>query len=124
MDKVNTFEKEKSEIKKIYKEIDTLTAPLYEKIAKLQRTIDKCAHPPTHIIEGEYDPDDGWRDAIPPFRVCTICGYAEEGWGCGYWKLSTDNIKIPELTRTEARKFATKGVLSQEKLNNIRFKKI
>lgn len=124
MDKVNTFEKEKSEIEEIRKEIDSLTAPLYEKITKLQEEIDKCVHPISHIVEGEYSPDDyGWGSADPPFRVCTICGYAEEGWGCGYWKLAPRIYDIKPISRNKAYTYVTKGVLSQEKLSNLKFKK-
>jgi hypothetical protein len=27
---------------------------------------------------------DGYFTTHPPMRVCVTCGWAEEGWGCGY----------------------------------------
>ncbi len=42
----------------------------------------KCPHPVDSIVESQK----AYRGR--PIRVCTICRYAEEGWGCGYAKLA------------------------------------
>lgn len=47
-----------------------------------------CPHPAEKIVEVPYGPCD-WLPATAPFRVCLECGYAEQGWYCGYFKLST-----------------------------------
>lgn len=39
-----------------------------------------CVH--EHLLEAPHY--DGIVFNRPPFRVCTDCGLAEEGWGCGY----------------------------------------
>jgi hypothetical protein len=53
-----------------------------------------CPH--EKVVEGDYFPCS-YSSTLPPFRVCTVCGYAEEGWGCGYSFL--DNYK--ELEKTD-----------------------
>ena len=56
-----------------------------------------CEH--QKIIEGEYE--RGVFGTTPPFRVCGNCGYAEEGWGCGYTMLNARDVD--EMQRVEAR---------------------
>lgn len=49
-----------------------------------QVTIDRimqCEH--SEVFESAYTPSS-WGSATPPYRVCRDCGFAEEGWGCGY----------------------------------------
>lgn len=41
-----------------------------------------CSHTAADVLQGES------RDGEAPFRVCTACGYAEEGWGYGYSRLA------------------------------------
>lgn len=41
----------------------------------LDTLIAACPHKREYIIEARR---------TPPYRVCMYCGYAEEGWGCGY----------------------------------------
>lgn len=54
-----------------------------------------CAHP--EVLEGEYRPSQ-YGHADPPFRVCSTCGFAEAGWGCGYTALGD----TPRRTATHA----------------------
>src|SRR5438270_13759822 len=46
--------------------------------------VEACSHPIEAIVEGQYRPSE-WFNATPSFLLCTICGYAEEGWGAGSW---------------------------------------
>ena len=46
--------------------------------------IEACLH--EDVVEGAYVPHE-FGFSQPPFAVCRTCGYAEEGWGAGYWKL-------------------------------------
>lgn len=68
-----------------------------------------CPH--NTIIEGSF------RDCIhgsadPPFRVCVTCGYAEEGWGAGYWRLTAGPQQ--DLVREIAWKHVRKYVRQKE----------
>ena len=67
----------------------------------------KCKHPPLMIRE---------TPQTPPFRVCMECGYAEQGWGCGYWKL--DHVPYDEVAeQRNAIKYVLGRVHSQEELS-------
>ena len=69
-----------------------------------------CGHPEKEIVEGEYQSYSfGFHGAEPPFRVCRRCGYSEQGWDCGYFRLYPNNYSIPRLSRDEARKFVRGG---------------
>lgn len=78
----------------------------------------KCSHPASEILEAEYV--GGTYFSTPPFRVCKLCGYAEEGWHCGYWKLRDDN-PVPSVSREAAMKYVIGGVLSQKQMSDLRF---
>ena len=124
MKTINTFEAEKDKIKELQEQAAKLCEPIYAEIDKLNRRIGRCTHPVEHIIEGNYIPDNSWGGghATPPFRVCTICGYAEEGWGCGYYKLGPgvyDEKIIRTVKRREAEKFVTRR-WSQEQMSKAR----
>lgn len=41
-----------------------------------------CTHP--DIVEIAYEAPSWSGTSQPPFRVCVDCGFAEEGWHCGY----------------------------------------
>lgn len=70
-------------------------------IRKLQA---KCEHPVEALRDAPFV--GGTVIDQKPFRVCTLCGYAEEGWGCGYLKLRVGGIyNIPELSQDDARKY-------------------
>ena len=45
-----------------------------------------CGHPEHAQVEADYY-SDGTGFSLPPFAVCTLCGYNEQGWGAGYWRL-------------------------------------
>ena len=72
-----------------------------------------CGHPEKEVVEGEYHPYT-LGGAEPPFRVCRRCGYSEQGWDCGYFRLYPNNHSIPRLGRDEARKFVRGGLMSRE----------
>lgn len=89
------------------------------------RLMDKCPHHYDSLREGTFVSSGGFGSATPPLRVCIDCGYAEEGWGCGYWKLSTSwelNDAIPKLTRDEAFKFVRR-FWTQDMMDMVRFSK-
>lgn len=85
----------------------------------ITQTQNKCKHPANEIVEGDYRSYQYLDRTDPPFRVCRACGYAEEGWGCGYWKLGKYS-SVPRLSHDDAWKFILK-FYSQEKLNELRF---
>lgn len=79
-----------------------------------------CTHPLESVVEGEYesDPLGGcWHSA--PFRVCRACGYAEQGWGAGFWKLSNNYSGVPMLQREEARKLIVGPIVTQEMMGTL-----
>jgi hypothetical protein len=78
----------------------------------------KCSHPAGEILEAEYA--NGNYFTSPPFRVCKLCGYAEEGWHCGYWKLREDSA-VPSVTRHAAMEYVIGGVITQKELNKKRY---
>jgi hypothetical protein len=45
---------------------------------------------------------------MPPFRVCRTCGYAEQGWGCGYKNLA--GAATASMPRGEALELVRKFV--------------
>jgi hypothetical protein len=94
-----------------------------EKLRLARRKAQKsCEHPPEEIVEGAYAPDSYGHYHTPPYRVCKLCGYAEEGWHCGYWKLGNGVYSgIPSLSRKEAWKFVKGPIHSQEVLSEIRY---
>lgn len=120
--KINYYKKEKQEIKELHKSIadltDKVTAPLWKRIAELESKIKKCKHPESEIVEGEYistgpySHDWDGECATPPFRVCKICGFAEQGWGCGYKVLAPNNYHIPTIKRSKAMKYVIGGIHS------------
>lgn len=89
---------------------------LEQKISELQskktdfikEMMDKCPHPIEQIVEGQFQPEGIITSAKPSFRVCRLCGYAEEGWGY-YYKLAPGSYNgIPHLSREEAWKLVVK----------------
>jgi hypothetical protein len=79
-----------------------------------------CAH--REIVEGPYDPGR-WLGAQPDFRVCVECGYAEEGWHCGYWLLAERECRqIRKVsTRDKAHKLVVGPIHSQYITSEVRF---
>jgi len=80
----------------------------------------ECDHPEDQILEAAYTPAGSFGYATPPFRVCKLCGYAEEGWNCGYWKLKTRE-EIPTISRQKADRDYVLKFYSQDTLNERRF---
>jgi len=70
----------KQKVEELDRTIQSLKDERQQIIKDMQET---CDHPIEFVIEGEYKEgfDIGYAD--PPFRVCRLCGLAEEGWGCG-----------------------------------------
>lgn len=78
----------------------------------------KCPHPAEEIFEVPYE---GEYFVLRPFRVCTLCGLGEEGWGCGYFKLDTSK-KVYEVKNRETAMSQVLKFYRQSDLNEIRFK--
>ncbi len=79
----------------------------------------ECSHPSDGCVEGEYEPGTGWGYARPPFAVCTACGYAEVGWGCGYWRLGGRGKRL--IPRVEARRLVRGTIKTQDQLSAVRY---
>lgn len=106
-------------IKKLIKQ-----AEAFEKASEslFKKALKKCRHPRAYVLEGEYEPAGTFGSADAPFRVCTLCGYAEEGWGCGYWKLNFNGADFTniQLKRSSALKLV-RDFWSQDRMNEKRF---
>lgn len=75
-----------------------------EYVKEVQST---CPHPEESIREGDMDQRFG--ATVPPFRVCVECGYAEQDWHIGYWKLAPQTYSgIPRLSPDEAQKYVAR----------------
>lgn len=80
----------------------------------------ECPH--NHIVEGAYaQSSDHSTRGSPPFRVCTSCGYAEEGWGCGYSFLNDSSREIKEISREKARKYVIGRIINNKDHSEVRF---
>lgn len=87
----------------------------HELVERVQR---ECTHPADGIYEAPYV-KAGWLSAQPPYRVCLRCGWAEEGWGCGWQLLRTadESYERPprfRLTRDQAFAHVLHGVRSND----------
>lgn len=78
-----------------------------------RKAADLCPHPKDELREG--------RGSGPPWTICLLCGYAEEGWGIGGWKLPggyIDHMPIPriseDLLMRRRRFFRTQADISHE----------
>jgi hypothetical protein len=75
-----------------------LEAIYAEKEALIKYTVTHCSHPLEAIYELPYK-EDGWLGCFRPWLICSLCGYTEEGWGCGYKKLRhAEYTKPPTIT--------------------------
>ena len=101
-------------LKKLKGRVDAL---MRDELLRVQR---ECQHPEEHVVEAPYEEDQfgGCRHSAP-FAVCTLCGYSEQGWGCGYWKLKV-NSDTPQITRDKGVRIRL-TYYSQEDLNVLRF---
>jgi hypothetical protein len=65
-----------------------------------------CDHPKEQVVEEMWVKDDWGYNSTPPFRVCKLCGYSEEGWGSGFKKLKYGfGDDVPTLPYEKARKY-------------------
>lgn len=92
-----------------------------ERALVIHRMQNECKHP--NILEAEYQSDTlGGCYHTPPFHVCVDCGLAEEGWGCGYWRLDTRG-EVPRISREKARRDYVLTFRTQEQMNKERYGK-
>lgn len=86
-----------------------------------------CLHPFESIVESESVEDKWGHYHTPPFLVCKDCGYAEEDWHCGPWKLTRyskcRNKRVPTINREEAWKYVRGSIKNQTLLSKVRFDK-
>ncbi|GEM_PF-5701384 len=80
----------------------------------------ECPHPVSEIFEGHYPQESDMRPS--EFRVCTGCGYAEDGWGCGYSFLGRGNYgsDIKKVSSDEALKYVRGKVIPNEDHSDVR----
>ena len=63
-------------------------------------TVASCDHPLEAIRELPYNANPLFT--AKPWLVCTKCGYAEEGWYCGYKRLAHAEYKdVPKITHSQ-----------------------
>ena len=86
-------------LKQIEDEIEELETKKTRLIEKMHA---KCEHPNEEILEVRYHEYKYDFGIDRPFRVCKACGYAEEGWGCGYKKLERFGVEFPTISREQA----------------------
>jgi len=104
-----------AEINNLRHEVSNCESRIADRTKELQS---RCQHRVNEVVEGDYKAYDYSTD--PPFRVCTVCGYAEQGWGCGYWKLNYGSREIPTIPRSEAQKYIRK-FFTQDQMNELRY---
>lgn len=79
-----------------------------------------CPH--NNVVEGTFYPEESSLHSLPPFRVCTECGYAEEGWGCGYSFLEDkENREIKNVSREKAKNYVLGRVIDNKDHSDARF---
>lgn len=71
-----------------------------------------CKHPKDKIVGYKYK-DYKYLDPARPYRVCSECGLAEEGWGCGYEILLPDCYEIETESRDSENRIKHTKYLSQ-----------
>lgn len=77
-----------------------------------------CSH--EHVVEGKYEELEYVAHTIPPFRGCMNCGYAEEGWGCGY-SLLKPNEEVNEIDRNKALAYVIGDIIRNEDHCDVKF---
>ena len=81
--------------KLIAAELTELDAKAKEIFQERQRVImnavSACNHPAESVYELPYN-----LGLDRPWLVCSLCGYSEEGWGCGYTKLKHAEFEKPK----------------------------
>ncbi len=77
-------------------------------------TICSCKHPKESIRElPSLDTGHGYQF---PFLICTDCGLAEEGWGCGYKSLKHGEYGSQKIDSKVFNRIVTKRVLQGRRL--------
>lgn len=69
----------------------------------------ECSHP--QVLEGDYRPSSSSNFADPPFRVCCTCGFAEEGWSCGYTALGNTPRRLVAHVNRDMANATRRGLL-------------
>jgi hypothetical protein len=87
----------------------------------LQDCIERMQSACKHSHYREADAYSWLFGTDPPFRVCVDCGYAEEGWGCCYYRLGAGDYNLSYENRDEIRKLVIGKIWSQKELQDIRF---
>jgi hypothetical protein len=112
---------ELSRIKELEAELKKLTAQKEAAILALQN---QCKHPKELSLDGDSVDSHFGGVLFRPMRVCRLCGYAEEGWGAGYWKLSKESgypatgATIPSLSHDEAWKHV-RTFVTQDQMTHL-----
>ena len=48
----------------------------------------------------------------PPGRICKVCGYEEEGWGCGYKKLYKEPLRQINRDKFNQLRYPTHDIIT------------
>jgi hypothetical protein len=95
-----------------------LTAIQSERLELIRKTVAECDHPLECVYERPYRPYM-YLSADPPWLICIRCGYTEEGWGCGFTKLSHAEFQSPKIISVESwNKLATIRFSQNDKTNS------
>lgn len=81
----------------------------------IDETISGCKHPKESIRELP-SADTGYGYQFP-FLICTDCGLAEEGWGCGYKNLKHGEYSSQKIDSKVFNSIVTKTVLQGRHLD-------
>jgi hypothetical protein len=107
-----------TQLEKLDRKIKYLTNKRNKLIDKMQS---ECPHPTSELLEVPFY-DRGWLGSDSPMRLCKACGLAEEGWGCGYWRLERRDVDLPRIERFSAFTYVLR-FYSQEEMNKLRFRR-
>ena len=99
-------------------ELRAKKATIDSTIGRMERAMVKtCVHPKEKIREMR-------EERCAPWTICLECGYAEEGWGIGGWKLPSgyiDHMPIPSISYREFHKartfFRSQRLIVHEKIH-------
>lgn len=123
------------DIKKLREAVNASGHALQESRKKYEQDIlemqKECPHPVEYLLEAlSYDNGFGesyygYSGIVSPFRVCTLCGWAEEGWG--YWRLGRNEYNVRQTQakgsagHSEAQKFVLGKVYSQSDIYRMQY---
>lgn len=116
-----------TKVEKLKEEINSIEIKIIElnklRDIQLKLLFKTCKHPKDQVVEGDVLRFTYIGSIHPPFRVCKQCGYAETGWGCGYYKLNWPRSKILTIQRDVAERFVRRKV-SQDEMWKMKHKKL